>query len=246
VGPFLRGLEGRAGGTVVRSWYPAGRGPEGEANLDAAVASVAEYTQRYGKLPWPEVEVVATEGRLGGMEYPGVVFVSSASESFAGLPLLPDLVSYAGFEEARARYVVAHELAHQWWYASVGNDQIAEPWLDEAFAEASTRLWLEGEDDGVQTWLLTNLSGTPRPSRAAVRSGIGDFTSNEVYAEEIYLRGSEVLMELRRTVGPEAYDEIMRTWHGEHSLGIASVDDFASTVIEVAGEEGRAFVEEWL
>ena len=246
VGPFLRGLEEKAGDTVVRSWYPAGRGLDGAAHLDAAVAAVEHYSERYGELPWPEVDVVETEGRLGGMEYPGVVFVSSASEPFSGLPLLPDLVSYSGFEEARSRYVVAHELAHQWWYASVGNDQIEEPWLDEAFAEASTRMWLEGEDGGERTWLMTNLSGETEPSRDAVRAGIADFGSNESYTDTIYLDGGEVLMELRRAVGAAAYDEILRTWHEDNALEIATVEDFAETVVDVAGDEGRAFVERWL
>jgi pimeloyl-ACP methyl ester carboxylesterase len=34
-------------------------------------------------------------------------------------------------------YVAAHEVAHQWWYAVVGNDIYREPWLDEAFAQYS-------------------------------------------------------------------------------------------------------------
>ncbi|HYP24615.1 MAG TPA: M1 family metallopeptidase [Actinomycetota bacterium] len=246
VGPFLRGLEADAGGTVVRSWYPAGRGLEGAANLEAAVSAVEYYTDTYGRLPWPEVEVVETEGRLGGMEYPGVVFVSSASEPFSGLPLLPDLVSYAGFEEARSRYVVAHELAHQWWYASVGSDQVEEPWLDEALAEASTRMWLEGEDGGERTWLMTNLSGAAEPSREAVRAGIGDFASNEDYVDAIYHSGAEVLVELRRAVGQDTYDEIMRAWHLRNGLGTGTIDELARVVVDVAGDGGRAFVERWL
>ena len=31
-------------------------------------------------------------------------------------------------------FVVTHELAHEWWYALIGDDQAQEPWLDEAFA----------------------------------------------------------------------------------------------------------------
>lgn len=245
VGPFLRGLEAEAGGTTVRSWYPAGRGADGSANLGVAVDAVEHFTETYGALPWEEVEIVETEGRLGGMEYPGVVFVSSAAEPFAGLPLLPDLVSYSGFEEARARYVVAHELAHQWWYASVGNDQIEEPWLDEALAEASTRMWLESEGTGERTWLMTNLTDDARASRESIRAGIGDFTSNETYTDAIYLDGGEVLVELRDAVGQRTYDAILREWHETFSLGIGSVEDFAATIEEVAGEPGRAFVEEW-
>jgi aminopeptidase N len=246
VGPFLRGLEATAGDTIVRSWYPAGRGRAGAANLDVAVAAVEHYSERYGELPWPEVDVVETEGRLGGMEYPGVVFVSSASEPFSGLPLLPDLVSYSGFEEARSRYVVAHELAHQWWFASVGNDQVEEPWLDEAFAEASTRMWLEAEEGDERTWLMTNLSGGVEPSRAAVRAGIDDFSSNEDYVETIYLDGGEVLMELRRSVGQRVYDDILRTWHLNQGMEIGTIDELARVISVVAGEEGRALVERWL
>lgn len=242
-GPFLRGLEADANGTVVRSWYPAGRGLDGAANLEAAASAVAYYSRAYGALPWPEVDVVATEGRLGGMEYPGVVFVSSASEPFAGLPLLPDLVAYSGFETARSEYVVGHELAHQWWFASVGSDQIHEPWLDEAMAEASTRLWLGEEDAGTRTWLMTNLHADADPSRASVHAGIADFGSNEDYAEEVYLEGSEVLLELRRAVGPATYDAVLRAWHEEQSLGIGTVEEFAAAVREVAGGRAARFLD---
>ncbi|HEX2294046.1 MAG TPA: M1 family metallopeptidase [Actinomycetota bacterium] len=248
VGPFLRGLQTRAGNAVVRSWYPAGRGREGAANLESATAAVEHYSARYGELPWAgaEVEVVETQGRLGGMEYPGVVFVSSASEPFSGLPLIPDLVSYSGFDDARSRYVVGHEVAHQWWYASVGTNQVEEPWLDEAFAEASTRMWLEAVERDERTWLMTNLAGEPDPRRAAVRATIDDFESNEGYTETIYLDGSEVLMELRSAVGQATYDDILATWHDALDLEIATIDDFARVVAEVGGAEGRAFVERWL
>jgi len=36
-----------------------------------------------------------------------------------------------------------HETAHQWWFASVGNNQALEPWLDEALATYSERLFYE-------------------------------------------------------------------------------------------------------
>ena len=53
---------------------------------------------------------------FGGMEYPQIVFSN------------PD------------RYTVAHELAHQWWWGIVGNDEFAEPWLDESLATWSQYL----------------------------------------------------------------------------------------------------------
>ena len=54
--------------------------------------------------------------------------------------------------------VVAHEVAHQWWYSLVGNDQIDEPWLDEAFAQFTTALvlprsvWRSRHAEVMWTW----------------------------------------------------------------------------------------------
>ncbi|MDQ3957386.1 MAG: M1 family metallopeptidase, partial [Actinomycetota bacterium] len=249
-GPFLRGLEGSAGDTVVRSWYPADRRRAGAANLDAAVSAIAHYSASFGALPWPDVDVIETGGRLGGMEYPGAVFVSSGSEPLSGLPLLPDLVAYSGFDEARSRYVVGHELAHQWWYGSVGSDQIRHPWLDEGFAEISTRLWLDaagaGNDDGELTWLMTNLVADAVPARESVTAGVDDFVSNEAYTRTVYVGGSEVLMELRTAVGAETFEEVLREWHARHSLEIASPEDFHRVVRGVAGAAADPWLERFL
>ncbi len=46
--------------------------------------------------------------------------------------------------------LAAHEMAHQWWYNIVHNDPVNEPWLDEALAEYSMKIYMEamrGEDD---------------------------------------------------------------------------------------------------
>ena len=248
VAPFLRGLESSEAGLRVRSWYVADDRSEGVANLDAALSSSTYYAERYGALPWPDLDVVETGGRMGGMEYPGTVFVSSGTEPLAGLPLLPDLVRFAGFDDARSRYVVGHEVAHQWWYGSVGSDQVREPWLDEAFAEVSTRLWLDETqgEDGELTWLMTNLRTGADATSEAVTTPLEGFSSNEAYTESVYLDGSQVLMELREIVGRAMFDHILGTWHERESLRIATIELFAETVLEIGGSEAEPFVERYL
>ena len=39
--------------------------------------------------------------------------------------------SYGGLEAH-----VPHEIAHQWFYAAIGNDSYKEPWLDEGFVSS--------------------------------------------------------------------------------------------------------------
>ncbi|MEA2419741.1 MAG: hypothetical protein QOE60_1947, partial [Thermoleophilaceae bacterium] len=71
------------------------------------VATLGRSLAPYGST---ELDLVLAPVSFAGMEYPEVVFA---------LPL-PE--------------VIAHEVAHQWWYGLVGNDQYDDPWLDESFA----------------------------------------------------------------------------------------------------------------
>ncbi len=112
----LRTRRGSAAGVRVRVHYEPGQGGVG-ASLRHARRAVRALSRRIGPYDSPELDVVLIRGgprdRLVGMEYPELVFT---------LPIAD---------------VVAHEVAHQWWYGLVGNDQFDEPWLDESFAQYS-------------------------------------------------------------------------------------------------------------
>ncbi|MBA3350173.1 MAG: M1 family metallopeptidase [Actinobacteria bacterium] len=235
VSASFQGLEQRAGGTLVRSWYRADERERGASNLETAVEAMRDFGRRFGELPYDEVDIVETGGYLGGMEYPGVVFTSDSSSVLAGVPLLGDLFRHAGFDAAQERYVVGHEVAHQWWYAAVGNDQIEEPWLDEAFAEMSTRLWLRRADGDDRVFRTVNgAAGVPaRPG--VISAGVEDFGSNSAYSEAVYLAGANLLIELRERLGAAAWDKVMRTWYRRTTLEIGTVEEFIDTVSDVAG-----------
>jgi hypothetical protein len=243
VSPYLRALETTSRGVVVRSWYPAESALVGSANLATAASAVADYTERFGPLPFTEVEVVTTYGVLGGMEYPGIVFTAQAGGALEGLPLLPGLLRYAGFTRAQERYVIGHEVAHQWWYAAVGNDQVVEPWLDEGFAELSTRLWLRSKEGDDRTWMMTNFVPDSETEEGVVSAAVEDFATNTGYTRSVYLAGSKVLLNLRSRVGSARFDEIMRVYYRRNFLEIASVDEFVEVVADVAGPGPAAYVE---
>nr|MBA3430261.1 hypothetical protein [Actinomycetota bacterium] len=242
VAPFMRGLATVARGTVVRSWYSSPQAALGSSNLADAAAAVRDYTRRFGAPAHDEVEVLETEGFLGGMEYPGLIFTSSVSSSLAGVPLLSQLIDHVGFESAQKRYVIGHEVAHQWWYATVGNDQVREPWLDEAFAEMSTRSWLQRVDGSDLAWRVTTGGVSPEPRAGVLTAGVGDFSSNTAYSEVVYAAGAEVLSNLRDRIGAKTFDELLRVWYREERLGIGRVEEFIATAGRVAGPGAERFL----
>jgi hypothetical protein len=235
VAPYLRALQTESGGIVVRSWYPPDSRSLGSANLRTAASAVADYSRRFGTLPFDEVDVVATSGLLGGMEYPGVVFVAHGQTALEGVPVLPELLEFGGFDDAQRRYVIGHELAHQWWYASVGNDQVREPWLDEALAEVSTITWLKNIEGDDRTWRMTNLRTEPPPSDGRVFDGVESFQNNRDYTDAIYLSGAKALLDLRASIGAQRFDAALHAYHTDNQLGVATADDFIDAVRRAGG-----------
>ena len=77
--------------------------------------------------------------RAGGPKYPYSFSVADYKEINAfALPGGPVWIHRgvitAATNESQLAGVVAHEVAHQWFYALVGNDQGRDPWLDEGLA----------------------------------------------------------------------------------------------------------------
>ena len=96
-----------------------------KANLDTVCEAFSYYEDTFGAYPYKRYSVAQTGFCTGGMEYAGLVMIS---DSLA--------------EKDLAR-VLAHETAHQWWYAVVGSDQIENAWQDEGLAEYSAITFLE-------------------------------------------------------------------------------------------------------
>jgi Peptidase family M1 domain len=88
------------------------------------VKAIRSLSNRYGDYPWPTYTLVISPGLKGGIEYPSFVMQGPGSTG----------------------RTTTHEVAHQWFYGLVGNDQGRDPWIDEGlttWAEARTENTLE-------------------------------------------------------------------------------------------------------
>lgn len=118
-------LQTEAGGNVIEYYYYDDA--HAQESLAVAAESFAYYEKAFGEYPYATYKVVQTGFCLGGMEYPCLSMIS-------------DALAQAKTEQARA---IAHETAHQWWYAAVGSDQMENAWQDEGLAEYSAITFFE-------------------------------------------------------------------------------------------------------
>jgi aminopeptidase N len=146
--------------------------------------------------------VVVDNLERSGIEYPNLIF-----EGSAGL----------------AR-VTTHEVAHQWFYSLVGNDQARDPWLDEVLAT-----YAAGRRDGYLAYFATqHFDGVARDHVGSPMT-FWDHHPNE-YEPGVYFRGVQALLSLG---APRLIDCALRAYVADNAFAIATPDDLLEELSRV-------------
>ncbi len=135
-----------------------------------------------------------------GMEFTGLVFVGGAW-----------FTNFDGGPQNYLTLISVHEIAHQWWYARVGSDSALNPWLDEALATYSEYLYIEEHYPVYKNWWWTFRVASFFP-RGTVDSDVYEFATAREYINAVYLRGVQMLHNLRVDIGDEAFFELLRAY----------------------------------
>jgi aminopeptidase N len=149
-------------------------------------------------------------------------------------------------------FVVVHEAAHQWWYGLVGNDQVDEPWLDEALAQYSTLLYFE-EVHGTRAASEVRRRVFEDPHEELIEEGrdlpVGQPVrafSREEYGAVVYGKGPLLFQDLRDEVGEDVFRSILRTYLRAHLYGVATTDTLLAVAEEVSGRDLDSLFAEWI
>lgn len=210
--------------------------------LEWAVSALQIFNSCFGKYPYRQFSLVQSDFFVGGMEYPNLVMIDKNLYEERQYPWL--------------EYVTVHETAHQWWYGVVGNDQIDEPWLDEALTEYSTVLYYGhryGRDrereiyntmivEGKQLFLERYMSDE-QELELSVDQPVYSFPDWLLYDLVIYGKGAGVFREMHRITGDEGFYEILQEYYENNKFENATFADLLKACEKVTGESWDAFFE---
>lgn len=211
------------GETTINSYAPAEfmAGAEDAANFAADALRI--FNERFEPYPYTELDIVATSTLALGIEYPGIIALTSR-EYDPDDPINPTVPNQIYMETT-----TAHEVAHQWFYNMVGNDQLDEPWLDEALAQYATYLYyldMYGEnaaDNYKESWngRFSRVDNDPIPIGLPVSA-----YSGAEYSAIIYGRGPLFVETLAEEMGQATFDTFLADYVAQSQWDIATTDSF--------------------
>ena len=170
-----------------------------ERYLSKTIQVLNDFGRRFGPYPWSTFSLAVTPGVGGGIEYPTHVMQGPGT----------------------AGATTSHEIAHQWFYALVGNNQGRDPWLDEGLAS-----WGEAryEDE------LAEFVAEPMPSAAVGRLGDGMTYWSAlplIYSDGVYVQGVQALAALGP---PDLVDCALRVYVAVFAHRIARPPDLVAAL----------------
>ncbi len=183
---------------------------QAQTALAYAVQSLDTYSAAFGTFPYPEMDVVLTGfTAFGGMEYPTIIFTN------------------------RGKITISHELAHQYFYGIVGDDQYHAPWLDESFATWVSYLPFGG-------WKKCRYYHWPSAT-SRITNDMAYWATHLSEYDTIYSGGGCLLANLADRFGLHRFVGILHDYAQAHWFGVTRTEDFRAAVESAALADGLDF-----
>ncbi len=215
-------------GVPIRNYFPTERFDTDMTDFAGTGDMIDYFVSLFGAYPFDEYGVVTVDKDLG-------FALENQTMSVFGRDML-------GIDP-EAQATVAHELAHQWFGDSVGVRRWSDIWLNEGFAEYSQYLWLAHDD---ATFDIDRVLRSRRAELGDHLTPIADPGSSGAFSVSVYERGALTLHALRRTLGDDAFFQIIRTWTTRYRYSTATTAEFESLAEEVSGTDLTEFFDAWL
>jgi aminopeptidase N len=209
-------------GVRLNSYAPANQRDAAGAVLAYAAAALETFSARYGPYPYAELDFVAIPTLALGIEYPGMIALNrdlyDPAADFGGTPV-----------EVLLESTTAHEVGHQWFYNLVGNDQLDEPWLDEALTQYATwRYYADVQGPGGEAGYGAALDARwGRVDHALIPIGlpVSAYQENE-YGAIVYGRGPLFFDALGQQIGEATLETLLRSYADQYRWRIATGAEF--------------------
>jgi transcriptional regulator with XRE-family HTH domain len=225
-------LTQEAGHVTVSSYFFASHERAGTDALAGASEALLTYEELFGYYPYSSFRVVEVDF-AGSLEFTGLSFMGD--DWYGEHP--------GGFRSPMIS-LLAHEVAHQWWYGTVGNDQVREPWLDEALATYSSLLYYERMHPELTEWWWETEVNSYRP-QGQIDRPVYAFMDSRTYLNAVYRRGALFFADLRERVGDDEFFAFLRDYYERQALKLSTGEEFFAILSRHTAVDLSSLTEEY-
>ncbi len=210
--------------------------------LEIAINSGSLYHNTFGNYCYSTFNVVEEYTHYGGMEYPLQIYASEAADNYTGV----------NGPHWYLESIIAHEVAHQWFYNLVGVDEVDWGFLDEGIV-----CWVSDwyKDVFHPDWhMFEPYWGLDRVRHYSLNYGLPNKINQSVpdclisgtdYWYLGYTKTNTILEKLRVTLGHENFIEGLTLFFRDNYFEIADLTDLQNAFETVMGESLDWFFFPW-
>ena len=212
------------------------------STFEACKKAMSTFSEQFGEYPYDEIKIVETNFCYGGMEFPNLVMVSDS------------ISEYQTFV-----YCIVHELAHQWWYGLVGNNQTAYAWLDEGLTEYSTALFFDlNAEFGITQKSLVEKANLAYQNfhdvyakvlsdfDGRIAKSLDEFSTEPEYYFLVYVKGYLLFQTLDDMLGDKVFSKCLKDYFNEYKFKLAEPEDLIGSFEKTSRADLEAFFNNYL
>ena len=203
-------------GTILKSYHHAADDTVARTALAQAASALRAFESNFGPYPYADLSIVVSPLNRLGMEYSNLIQIG--------------IQRYRDFGDNTA-YIIAHEVAHMWFYLMVHNDPVHHIGLDEGLATLAFIFYME-EIQG-------NYDRKPLVAywRSRVHNAASSYTGDnpwwlessyeniQHYYSVNYRRAAVFLDALWTLAGDEAFRDVLQAYVEQHRFQIVAPHD---------------------
>ncbi len=226
----------------VKILYMFYKDNEPDKTVNTIKDALRTFNNLIGTYPYETLTVVQSNFIQGGMEYPNIVLISDEVE-----------VQSDYFN------VIVHEIAHQWFYNIIGNDEVSEAWLDEGLTEYVTAMFYDlNEGYGatcdevvasmLNSYLLfvdvyNDIFGNLDTS---MDRSLSEFGSEYEYTYMVYIKSVLMLDNLREVIGDANFCLGLKTYFENNKFKIAKKENFIRDFNKASNQDIKGLINSWI
>lgn len=211
-------------------------------SLDTAKKALLTFNEKFGQYPYSTLSVVQTGFVYGGMEYPNLVMISDSLEKYDDYTI-----------------TIIHEIAHQWWYGLVGNNEFDYGWLDESLAEYSVVTFYESNPEyqivretciknaiTSYTLFVDVYKDVFNEVDTSMNRPLDKFATEPEYVYAAYVKGMIMFDDIRNLVGDKKFYDSLKNYFKQYAGKNATPKDLITVFEDTTNRRLKAIFNSYL